>query len=1044
MFFAVLVRDAAGNVALYPPQSVTTRETQPPVPGAGLVLSDHAATAVRLSWGAAQDNVSSAGGLEYRLVRASAAAEVDTIAEALAVTGSAVVLDWSVNTLTAVASGLSPGNTYHFAVLARDEQGNVALYPLASGGAVVAPQVTSHAVGQLLPRYHERFSGVCQNASDVVTDVLVTSANPLNITPVNGVCAGGVLSFELWMPAGSDPELELQSTTAHVAEGWSVSTSVAFRYHAPCPKGYVGVPGLRGASGSAAWNDPLLNAGLGVATASYGNTSGWLDPGRDFCVMKHSAKAQTSAANPEGGFFPIARGEQSFTMTNVVPDARAAGRPWTDIAQAEALAECAELNGVLFGSATPSLGSIGLLSNTQWQVLARNVEATAANWSGSAVGNGELARGHSDNLGSSTAAVDGADFNSSGRALAGAPDDTLGFYGTGQSDGAQRRTQVLPNGEVVWDIAGNVWNWVRDLRAGLGIPASDEAAGLNTTGWFSYLSAGSNRFSLVTNRIFGGFGASGLLFSELENAGRVKGGTSGAVLRGGSFVRGNDAGIFAADLFLDTSSGYADIGFRCALTRAPLTGSDTAPPVISLVRRTDAQGNLVTDHPVSVASGGNWNVAWDLSDSADPDKELWAEVRRRVSASPSTKAELSDPVYAQGFGLEFLRNETSWVRDPVSGLYTVNPDSFFHYLITATDRFGNRSDPNSPDAHFSVEVQQSCPPGYIGVAGLNSPSSGSWNHPSENAGLGNASAAYNHANAWLDPGHDFCVMKYPAKAQTSPSNPEGGFIPIARGEQAFTRGNVIPDSRPSGRPWTNIGQTGSLVECAELNMALLGGANPTVGSFSLISNTQWQVLARSAEATAANWAGSAVGVGTLARGHTDNALGATAALDGADINETGLALSHPQTDTNGYYGTGQTSGSQRRTQLLPNGQVIWDLGRNIWQWVRDLRFELGIVPADEAAGLDTPAFVSFKNGPANRFSATGNLLFGTFGSGGEQFSEVHETGQVCGGTGGAVLRGGDWENGSNAGIFSVNLSADPSVSNEYIGFRCTFSFGSAP
>jgi formylglycine-generating enzyme required for sulfatase activity len=37
---------------------------------------------------------------------------------------------------------------------------------------------------------------------------------------------------------------------------------------------------------------------------------------------------------------------------------------------------------------------------------------------------------------------------------------------------------------------------------------------------------------------------------------------------------------------------------------------------------------------------------------------------------------------------------------------------------------------------------------------------------------------------------------------------------------------------------------------------------------------------------------------------------------------------------------------------------------------------------------------------------------------------------------GAVLRGGNWNNGDNAGVFNANLNNGPSNSNNNVGFRC--------
>jgi hypothetical protein len=44
----------------------------------------------------------------------------------------------------------------------------------------------------------------------------------------------------------------------------------------------------------------------------------------------------------------------------------------------------------------------------------------------------------------------------------------------------------------------------------------------------------------------------------------------------------------------------------------------------------------------------------------------------------------------------------------------------------------------------------------------------------------------------------------------------------------------------------------------------------------------------------------------------------------------------------------------------------------------------------------------------------------------------------CGGVAGAVLRGGNWNNDVNAGVFASNLNNAPTNTNTNIGFRCVF------
>lgn len=41
---------------------------------------------------------------------------------------------------------------------------------------------------------------------------------------------------------------------------------------------------------------------------------------------------------------------------------------------------------------------------------------------------------------------------------------------------------------------------------------------------------------------------------------------------------------------------------------------------------------------------------------------------------------------------------------------------------------------------------------------------------------------------------------------------------------------------------------------------------------------------------------------------------------------------------------------------------------------------------------------------------------------------------------GAAIRGGNWNNGGNAGVFSLNLNNAPSNTNTNIGFRAASSF----
>jgi hypothetical protein len=135
--FAVLVRDAAGNRALYTPQVTTTPDGQAPTLGTDIAFSSVTSTSYTISWGAASDNVTPQANLEYRLVRGASAAELDSVAEVNAITGGNLLVDWTANTLSFAATGLNAGNFYHYAVAVRDSSQNTALY--ASNSRVNGP-----------------------------------------------------------------------------------------------------------------------------------------------------------------------------------------------------------------------------------------------------------------------------------------------------------------------------------------------------------------------------------------------------------------------------------------------------------------------------------------------------------------------------------------------------------------------------------------------------------------------------------------------------------------------------------------------------------------------------------------------------------------------------------------------------------------------------------------------------------------------------------------------------------------------------------------
>jgi len=221
--------------------------------------------------------------------------------------------------------------------------------------------------------------------------------------------------------------------------------------------------------------------------------------------------------------------------------------------------------------------------------------------------------------------------------------------------------------------------------------------------------------------------------------------------------------------------------------------------------------------------------------------------------------------------------------------------------------------------------------------------------------------------------HSFCVMKYEAKDD----------------------GSGKPVSKPDGTPWVNITQTNAKLECESI------GAH-------LITEDEWLSIVRNLELQASNWTGGVIGSGQIPRGNSNS----SAALDG----------------------TNELTGFNKRTHTLSNGEVIWDLAGNVYDWT-----DATILGKDQPTGSSTP--VGFG------WSEYSNLL--TYGSLAPErllpinnynyiqgYGRIYSSGVSTNTTNYAFLRGGYWSSGANAGVVALGLSRGPGYSNTNIGFRC--------
>lgn len=160
-FFTVLVKDEAGKMSLYTPDSKTTLDgTAPDTTGRLIHFSDITAGSIDVIWDQANDGVTPQANLLYRLVRYTDDAPM-TAEEAETTTNvNNLVVDWSMfatifpgGTDPYTVSGLDDGVQYNFWVFVKDvvsgQPGNVAHYELASATTLdttVPTLPTDHAL----------------------------------------------------------------------------------------------------------------------------------------------------------------------------------------------------------------------------------------------------------------------------------------------------------------------------------------------------------------------------------------------------------------------------------------------------------------------------------------------------------------------------------------------------------------------------------------------------------------------------------------------------------------------------------------------------------------------------------------------------------------------------------------------------------------------------------------------------------------------------------------------------------------------------------
>lgn len=251
---------------------------------------------------------------------------------------------------------------------------------------------------------------------------------------------------------------------------------------------------------------------------------------------------------------------------------------------------------------------------------------------------------------------------------------------------------------------------------------------------------------------------------------------------------------------------------------------------------------------------------------------------------------------------------------------------------------------------------------------------------------------------------------------TYPETSAGNTIIFNKTQVRYIRDWINGSTSNTGNHWVEIQAFSPSRSVSEISELACDGCH-------LITEAEWLTIAQNVLSVPSNWSGGAVGSGFIYSGHND----------GTPANALSASI-----DSDGYYGTGNASGSnQKRTLTLTNGEVIWDLAGNVNEWTNQRIFSPTIQPGVTGSGYawrEWPTITNPGTLPENPSpSVTGITGAGTWNSTngiGQIYSSSDNT-SIRG-----VIRGCSWADGSYAGVLSMILDNIPNrVAHPTIGFR---------
>lgn len=659
----------------------------------------------------------------------------------------------------------------------------------------------------------------------------------------------------------------------------------------------------------------------------------------DFCAMKYEAKNYAGVATSS----PYRS-------------------PWNSQTAATYANNCVNLGTGYF-----------IMSNPEWMTIARNMENVSSNWSGGSVGSGCVWGG---NVGvNGTCTYDGNDMY------------TLDF-------GFPRNTKArltLSNGEVMWDLTGNILEYV-DYN-------------MSAPGFQGIPNAGCSTASNINNHTCVQVPDDSFKTANLTyNLGQITGSNS-TLMRGGNYNRPN-YGLYGVMLQSNGAFGY--VGFRCVYRPTTTAG---APVLYAIGPQTAAEDVATTITLSYVDPNGDAASACTISNLVN----MVVSTACTCTSGVCTVGVKSTSNYsgAGSFDYTITANGDTTAAKTANFTFTAVDDAPVVANTNFTPLQANvqsiitlpYTDPEDQatactlSSLVNVTVSQACAcTGGVCTVGLTS------------ATPGDASFAFSvTANAVTSNTATGTIGTCPVNYASVPGNTALGTTGFCVMQFEARDVGSVATSSASDPLWTNIGRTNAKTACTNLGT-----------KYDLIANNEWMTIARNVERVAANWTSGVVDSGMLYRGASDNTPGSPQIVsDTSNIyNQTGNSSADAE-------GAGK---EQARRLTLANGQYIWDFAGNAWEHV-DYSKTTGMQDAPNTCNQNDVELnvVNCAALPVDAYMPVNGTL-----------DSIYGVGKFYASLAGGLKRGGSHNSSSGSGIYAYRTTNNNTTTSGDTGFRCVW------